>query len=563
MYSLQTSIIILSMILTGAGRSVAVKLFYQLGFCNPLFVTLLYLAGQGLSLLVYFAQKLYSRHRRRKAVAVFPVGDVEEDGGGSQDVKKKKKKGGKHYCMVELSEVSTNDDDDGQAADNENISDSSSDEKKDYDSIEEGRQQRKGVKTGWLGGKRQQYTLAKQKDSNIENDDDDIVFAGNELTSNDTMEDAFSNEATPDGQMHVSEEDSPAKDDCEDIVDNPHKLVPAGGQQQRTKRKRRGSKTGLTSESTQAVAWVHKIPTHLKPAIPGFFNLCNSAMRWASLVFVAASTAEMLISGLELILSTVAARIIRKRLVSKMRWMGVCVVALGLILVRIADSGGGGENDDGETNSADMEPHTNDTSIDNDNVEGAFSENDGNSSTNHDRLIGDILIVGQCIMSIIQDMAEELFMQESDFPPTLLLGMEGIFGLIFGIPLYLSLASRFGESPMETWHDITASSFNIVYMVALTCLFTVTGIFNIAATSVTSSMTRNVWKNFRTVLVWGMGLVIYYATGNEDLGEEWRIPNSFYVLIGFLVMLSGAFSYYRNDDDLPHWTKICLPRWVM
>jgi len=60
---------------------------------------------------------------------------------------------------------------------------------------------------------------------------------------------------------------------------------------------------------------------------------------------VAASTAEMLISGLELILSTVAARLIRKRLVSKMRWMGVVVVALGLVLVRIADSSGGGDAD--------------------------------------------------------------------------------------------------------------------------------------------------------------------------------------------------------------------------
>mmetsp|Transcript_16064 Transcript_16064/g.21524 ORF Transcript_16064/g.21524 Transcript_16064/m.21524 type:complete len:110 (+) Transcript_16064:5735-6064(+) len=90
-------------------------------------------------------------------------------------------------------------------------------------------------------------------------------------------------------------------------------------------------------------------------------------------------------------------------------------------------------------------------------------------------------------------------------------------------------------------------------MIALTCLITVTGIFNIAATNVTSSMTRNVWKNFRTVLVSGLGLGLYYATGNVELGEEWRIPNSFFVLFGFLVMLCGAYLYYRNDDDLPDW----------
>ena len=85
------------------------------------------------------------------------------------------------------------------------------------------------------------------------------------------------------------------------------------------------------------MTWVHAIPWYLKPAVPGFFNLCNSAMRWGSLIYVAASMAEMLISGLELLLSVVAARCIRKRRISWSRWVGVLVVALGLALVRLAN----------------------------------------------------------------------------------------------------------------------------------------------------------------------------------------------------------------------------------
>merc|ERR1712194_102926 len=84
----------------------------------------------------------------------------------------------------------------------------------------------------------------------------------------------------------------------------------------RPKLKRRGSKTGLTKESKDAVAWVHRIPWYLKPVIPGFCNLCNSALRWGCLVYVAASTAEILISGMELILSSFAACMIRKRIIS-------------------------------------------------------------------------------------------------------------------------------------------------------------------------------------------------------------------------------------------------------
>ena len=53
MYSAKVSFIIGGMVLTGAARSVTAKLFFQLGFNYPLFLTLLYLAGQSLSLIPY------------------------------------------------------------------------------------------------------------------------------------------------------------------------------------------------------------------------------------------------------------------------------------------------------------------------------------------------------------------------------------------------------------------------------------------------------------------------------------------------------------------------------
>ena len=137
-------------------------------------------------------------------------------------------------------------------------------------------------------------------------------------------------------------------------------------------------------------------------------------------------------------------------------------------------------------------------------------------------------------------------MHEAAFPATLLLGMEGLFGLLFGVPLYLLFARRFGESPAATREAIAASPSKAGAMVGLTCLFTLTGVFNIMATSVTSSMTRNVWKNFRTVLVWAFGLILFYATRDDDLGEELVWPNSLFVLCAFCVMLSGAYIYYTR-----------------
>jgi drug/metabolite transporter (DMT)-like permease len=313
---------------------------------------------------------------------------------------------------------------------------------------------------------------------------------------------------------------------------------------------------GITEESSEAsaVSCIHAIPPPLRPAVPGMFNLINSAMRWASLVYVPASTAEMLISGLELILSTVAARVIRKRMISMQRWGGVCIVAMGLVVVRLSEISPA--SDDADANGDLM--FSNVTVNDDDNVaEGAGVDNENAASASAttssiqttERLIGDILIVGQCIMSVLQDLAEELFMHEAELSPTLLLGWEGVFGLVFGLPLYLPLAPLLGEDPNEVWELLKSSTWVLAYVSGLVLLFTATGVFNIVATAVMSSMTRNIWKNFRSLAVWILGLCLYYSSGNESsIGERWKIPASFVTLLGFATMLGGICLYYRTPE---------------
>ena len=259
-----------------------------------------------------------------------------------------------------------------------------------------------------------------------------------------------------------------------------------------------------------------KIPWCLKPAIPAFFNLINSAMRWASLVFVAASVAEMLISGMELVLSVCATRVIRGRNITSIRWLGVLVVTAGIILVGTFDT----------------------NNVAHDVNEG---ENSSGEAVNR-QVIGILLILGQSVMSVFQDLTEEVFMQEAEFPPMLLVGMEGAYGVIIALILYLPIAPLLGENPSDV-----ANSFQgnvIALTIGWTLLVCVTGIFNIAATAVTSSMTRNVWKNMRTLLVWIMGLILFYSTGSSDLGESFDIPGSLLILLGYAVMCLGIFVYY-------------------
>ena len=283
-----------------------------------------------------------------------------------------------------------------------------------------------------------------------------------------------------------------------------------------------GSVHGLSKKSEDAIMWIHSIPLYLKPLIPAVFNLINSALRWTSLLFISASIAEMLISGLELVLSVVASRLIRKRMVSRKRWQGVGIVILAITGVGFIDMVYATKDEDDVENTGDVG-------------------------------IGILLIVLQCIFSVLQDLAEEIFMQAADFPATLLLGLEGFMGLAIALLLYFLFGEKIGEDPIVTRELLMEDETRIVWIFILPIVFLITGIFNIRATEYTSSMTRNVWKSVRTALVWIFGLVIYYIGGNNDIGEEWLIPKSFYILICFAVLTMGIFVYYweKSQDCLP------------
>jgi drug/metabolite transporter (DMT)-like permease len=157
-----------------------------------------------------------------------------------------------------------------------------------------------------------------------------------------------------------------------------------------------------------------------------------------------AAMSEMVISGLGLVFSAVASRIIRKRMVSSTRWIGIGIVSCGVSMIAGADM-----------------------------VSSDKTNHDDGSGNERDQWIGMVLILGQCIISVFQDLSEEFLLQDSEFPATLL-GLEGLFGLVVGSIVYFPLASKFGEplvETMESLHDLNVIGF----MIGLVCLFIVSG----------------------------------------------------------------------------------------
>jgi hypothetical protein len=160
-------------------------------------------------------------------------------------------------------------------------------------------------------------------------------------------------------------------------------------------------------------------------------------------MFLTASIAEMLMSGMELALSVVAARCIRKRDVSSMRWLGVGIVSFGLLIV--------GATDVFFSSSSSQQKEQASTHL-----------NDNNNTTTYiggamGICIGILLIIGQTCFSVLQDISEEIVMQEGGMPAAQLLGVEGCFGVVLGTPLYLVLAGFLDQDPLEPFQALSAS----------------------------------------------------------------------------------------------------------
>lgn len=440
-YSGYTWYILLGMVVSGSARSVVVKLIYQSGCNAPLTITLLYLLGQSLSVVVYALQNWLANNNDYIVPSV-TKDDVKHLEGGSFVISR----------CVEKRVVSVINCDVEENTGKRNCGETDS------------------VQSGWT-----------------------TPLSVSERSSPPSLS------ACSSSLICLAACAPPYENDDESI----------------------GSKHGLSSDSKERTKWANQVPFCVKPAIPAILNLMNSALRWSALTYIDASVAEMMISGLELTLVVVASRIFRKRIVATSRWVGIIIVAAGVIIIERANnikSMKSQSSDDGSRGNLD--------------------------SGTPDVMIGVFLIVLQSMLSALQDIGEEIFIQATNFPATLFLGMEGLYGFSVGLVLYLSVGNQLGMEDIGATMSMLTDNANMRWwFVGLPFLFLLTGLFNIKATETTSAMTRNVWKNLRTVLVWAIALGCFYL-GNNAYGEAWHTPESFIILLGFMVMVSGIIVYY-------------------
>ncbi|TMW60159.1 hypothetical protein Poli38472_000201 [Pythium oligandrum] len=180
-----------------------------------------------------------------------------------------------------------------------------------------------------------------------------------------------------------------------------------------------------------------------------------------------------------------------------------------------------------------------------------------NTESTANALFGFVLIIsGQLIMAI-QFIVEEYLMVSTNVSPMVLVGWEGLWGLLFYVFLAPALTlSPASDSAMSIlWHEDFVDSFvklqnsPVQLLLAVLSVFAY-GMLGVTATTVIkhlSTVVRSFIESIRSLGVWVVDLLIVYAfnwRGANSPGEEWTSA-SWIELLGFILMVYGTLAYKK------------------
>jgi drug/metabolite transporter (DMT)-like permease len=145
--------------------------------------------------------------------------------------------------------------------------------------------------------------------------------------------------------------------------------------------------------------------------------------------------------------------------------------------------------------------------------------------------IGISLVIGAQLFQASMLVIEEKYLSKYEVPPLQMVGLEGLFGSIFGILLLLNLQHWNIENSMEAMNMISSST---ALQLAVGGSILSIAFFNWSGVSVTmsaSAVARSTIDVSRTALVWTVELALLWNTF------------SWMQLVGFAVLIVGTLTY--------------------
>lgn len=255
--------------------------------------------------------------------------------------------------------------------------------------------------------------------------------------------------------------------------------------------------------------------------VPAAFDLIATALMLGGLVFMSASIYQMLRGSIIIFGAIISATVFHKPLRAH-QWLGVLVCVVGVTMV--------GASSVLNTDSG--------------------AEDPGKKVTFSQSLLGIFLVISAQAAQAAQVVVEEKLMKGVKLPPLMIVGYEGVWGIIWCLavvfPLCMALPGHDGGRLEDTWDTIAMVRNNRALLCLIILYLFSCSTFNVASVSVTNAFNaihRTMFEASRTSVIWAFGLLVhYFVNPSAAFGEAW-LPYSYLELVGFFVLITGQALY--------------------
>ena len=313
-------------------------------------------------------------------------------------------------------------------------------------------------------------------------------------------------------------------------------------------------------EVTRAVMKAKGKPTPVTPRklywailIPAMCDMIASFLMGVGLLWIPGSIWQML-RGSIIIFTAILKVTYRKKTLLPAEITGICIVVAALVVVGYSSFHTPGEVEDAEVLSSSLDSGSGAAaSLWSSLVSssGAGGKGDGLSPALTIAL-GILLVVLAQALQATQTIVEEKLLHDVDAPATLIVGMEGLYGLLLCSCISMPIAYFLPGPEGQGLHENTLDSFVMLWKnpallwvcIAYVVVILVFNLFGMMITQVTDAMVRNIMEPIRTLLVWVTMVFICYVCTHQHMGERvntWSLLQ----LGGFLILSVGVLIY--ND----------------
>ena len=256
------------------------------------------------------------------------------------------------------------------------------------------------------------------------------------------------------------------------------------------------------------------------------FDLTASTLNFIGLLYVSASLNQMFRGSMAVFVALFSLCFLRRRLLFE-QWVAICIVVLGLAAVGFSSY---------------LEP-----TVDNGSTPIPASL----------VFIGLLLVLAGSALNSVQNVIEELLMKMltsyREPHPMEIVGWEGIYGTLLSafimLPaVYYLPGSDCGgrqENSLDTLHKLQNPKVLLLllsYIAGLGCM----NYSSMELSRLMSAVVRNLVSAMRTVFVWIVGVLLFYAVGpqyGEKLGL-WSVVE----LCGFILLIGGSVLYSQGKE---------------